>query len=162
MGWFVVVADGRSHLATRERFPEADAVRVLPIADLPQTASAHFDPRPTDAAVMMTHSFEQDSSVLAALLALETPPAYMGVLGPQRRTRELLAEAATLLHLPATENRLDAWLARLHAPTGLDLGAETPAAVALSILAEIQKVLGAATGEPLRQVRATPQAVAPR
>ncbi|MGB6975642.1 MAG: XdhC family protein [Terracidiphilus sp.] len=162
LGWFIVVADGRSHLATRERFPEADEVLVLPMAELPQPGPAHFNPRPTDAAVVMTHSFEQDSRVLASLLALEAPPAYMGVLGPQRRTRELLAEAALLLRLPATpvtEDRVDAWLARLHAPTGLDLGAETPALVALSILAEIQKVLCAATGEPLRQVRALPRVV---
>ncbi|HVC47629.1 MAG TPA: XdhC family protein [Terracidiphilus sp.] len=162
LGWFVVVADGRSHLATRERFPEADEVRVLPIAELPQAAPAHFNPRPTDAAVMMTHSFEQDSRVLASLLALKTPPAYMGVLGPQRRTRELLAEAALLLRLPATADRVETWLAQLHAPTGLDLGAETPAAVALSILAEMQKVLGAATGQPLRQVRTDSQTMAER
>jgi xanthine dehydrogenase accessory factor len=162
LGWFVVVADGRSNLATHERFPEADEVRVLQIAELPGAAPAYFNPRPTDATVMMTHSFEQDSRVLASLLALDAPPKYMGVLGPQRRTRELLAEAALLLRLPATENRVEAWLAQLHAPTGLDLCAETPAAVALSILAEMQKVLGAASGEPLRQVRAVPRAVAPR
>ena len=56
------------------------------------------------------------------------------------------AEAARLLHLPDTENRVDRWLAQLHAPTGLDLGADTPAAIALSILAEIQQALTAATG----------------
>ena len=89
----------------------------------------------------MTHSFEQDSRVLASLLALDFPLAYMGVLGPQRRTRELLAEAARLLHLPATTERVDRWLAKMHAPTGLDLGAESPATIALSIVAEIQKVM---------------------
>jgi hypothetical protein len=50
----------------------------------------------------MTHSFEQDSAILACLLALANPPAYIGVLGPQRRTRELLGEAARLLNLPAS------------------------------------------------------------
>jgi xanthine dehydrogenase accessory factor len=137
-------------------------VLLLPIAELPEAAPAHFNPRATDAAVMMTHSFEQDSRVLASLLALDHPPAYLGVLGPQRRTRELLAEAAMLLRLPANDDRVEAWLAQLHAPTGLDLGAETPAAVALSILAEMQKVLGAATGQPLRQVRAHSPSIAPR
>ena len=101
----------------------------------------------------MTHSFEQDSRVLASLLALDFPLAYLGALGPQRRTRELLIEAARLLQLPATTNRVDRWLAQMHAPTGLDLGSETPASVALSILAEIQQALNAATGLPLRQVR---------
>lgn len=162
LGWFVVVADGRAHLATRERFPEANEVRVLKIAELPEAAPTQVHPKPTDAAVMMTHSFEQDSRVLASLFSLAAPPAYMGVLGPQRRTRQLLTEASALLRQAAPESRVDEWLARLHAPTGLDLGAETPAAVALSILAEIQKVLGAASGEPLRRVRALPKALAPR
>ncbi|HEV2215631.1 MAG TPA: XdhC family protein [Terracidiphilus sp.] len=162
LGWFVVVADGRAHLATRERFPEASEVRVLKIAELPEAAPAQIHMKPTDAAVMMTHSFEQDSRVLASLFSLAAPPAYMGVLGPQRRTRQLLAKAATLLRQAASESRVDEWLAQLHAPTGLDLGAEAPAAVALSILAEIQKVLGAASGEPLRYVRALPKALAPR
>jgi xanthine dehydrogenase accessory factor len=159
LGWFVAVADGRSHLATRDRFPNADEVLVLPISELPSAAPTHFRPHPTDAAVVMTHSFEQDSRVLASLLALDFPLAYLGVLGPQRRTRELLAEAARLLELPATSERADQWLARMHAPTGLDLGADTPASVALSILAEIQQALNAATALPLRQVRASGVAV---
>lgn len=160
LGWFVSVADGRSNLATRERFPAADSVQVLSIADWPGAAARDFFPRPTDAVVVMTHSFEQDSRALAALLTLEVPPAYIGVLGPQRRTRELLAEAARLLNLPVTIDRIDRWLAQLHAPTGLDLGADTPATIALSILAEIQKALTDATGKPLREVRAAKEAAA--
>jgi xanthine/CO dehydrogenase XdhC/CoxF family maturation factor len=154
VGWFVAVADGRAHLATRERFPTADDLRVLPIFDLPEAAPQHLQLRPTDAAVVMTHSFDQDSRILASLLALNAPPAYLGVLGPQRRTRELLAEAARHLQIPATNECIELWLAQLHAPTGLDLGAETPATIALSIVAEIQKSLQAATGLPLRDVRA--------
>jgi xanthine/CO dehydrogenase XdhC/CoxF family maturation factor len=105
----------------------------------------------------MTHSFEQDSRILASLLGLDFPLLYLGVLGPQRRTRELLAEATRLLHLPDTPDRIEGWLRQMHAPTGLDLGAETPATIALSILAEIQKTLAAATGQPLHQVRAAKQ-----
>ena len=159
LGWFVAVADGRSHLATRERFPTAELVRVLPIGDLPEAAPQHFDIRLTDAAVVMTHSFEQDSRILASLLALDFPIAYLGVLGPLLRTHELLAEAARLLHLPDTQDRVDRWLAQLHAPTGLDLGADTPATIALSILAEIQQTFTAATGHPLRQVRASKESL---
>ncbi len=154
LGWFVAVSDGRSHLATRDRFPAADEVRVLDLHAKPGSELAAFDLRATDAAVLMSHSFEQDSRVLASLLALETPPAYIGVLGPQRRTREMLAEAARLLHLPANESRVEQWLAAIHAPTGLDVGAETPAAIALSILAEIQQTLSCGSGAPLRVVRA--------
>jgi xanthine/CO dehydrogenase XdhC/CoxF family maturation factor len=79
----------------------------------------------------------------------------VGVLGPQRRTREALAEAARLRRITPEADRIEGWLAQLHAPTGIDLGADTSASIALSILAEIQQTLNAATALPLRQVRAT-------
>jgi xanthine dehydrogenase accessory factor len=158
LGWFVAVADGRSHLATNNRFSIANDVMVLPIADLPDSADALFSTRmlPSDAAVLMTHSFEQDSRVLASILGDPRifPLAYLGVLGPQRRTRELLVEAARLLHFSDPADRAEQWLAQLHAPTGLDLGADTPATIALSIIAEIQQTLAAASAHPLREVRA--------
>jgi xanthine/CO dehydrogenase XdhC/CoxF family maturation factor len=169
LGWFVTVADGRAQLATRERFPLADELHVLPVSELPAKktdppASALANLHSQDAAVVMTHSFEQDSRVLASLLALEAPLAYIGVLGPQRRTRELLAEAAGLLGLPAdpTSSNLatvERWLAKLHAPTGLDLGAESPETIALSVVAEIQKAFTGATALPLREVRAAAPAI---
>jgi xanthine/CO dehydrogenase XdhC/CoxF family maturation factor len=163
LGWFVGLADGRSHLATRERFPEADEVTVLSIRDLPKnrdstrsatSALGAFHKR--DAAIVMTHSFEQDSRILAALLSRRVALGYIGVLGPQRRTRELLAEAATLLGVEdnAAQEQVERWLETLHAPTGLDLGAESPEAIALSILAEIQKTLTSSTARPLHEVRA--------
>src|ERR1035437_4010639 len=164
LGWYVTVADGRFQLATRERFPLADEVHVLPVMDLPGSGSAErplalANLRSQDAAVTMTHSFEQDSRVLALLLGFDSGPAYIGVLGPQRRTRELLAEAARLLDLPGSSDSsisdtVELWLARLHAPTGLDLGAESPETVALSVVAEIQKSFAAASARPLREVRA--------
>ena len=117
-----------------------------------------------DAAVVMSHSFEQDSSALASLLALDAGPAYIGVLGPQRRTRELLAEAARLLNLSADPDSsniawVERWLAELHAPTGLDLGAESPETIALSVVTEIQKSLTGATALPLSEVRGAPPAI---
>jgi xanthine/CO dehydrogenase XdhC/CoxF family maturation factor len=156
LGWFVAVADGRSHLATQERFGRADVISVLPIKELPDVAENHLPIHSTDAAVVMTHSFEQDSRIVASLLNCDPhhAPAYIGVLGPQRRTREVLVEAARLLHVPATSDRIDKWLAQIHAPMGLDFSAETPATIALSILAEIQQTLSDATALPLRQVRA--------
>jgi xanthine dehydrogenase accessory factor len=156
LGWFVAVADGRSHLATQARFASADVVRALPIDELPDAGGDDLSLLPTDAAVLMTHSFEQDSHILAWLLrgASDSPLAYLGVLGPQRRTREALVEAARLLHLEPSSDRVERWLAEIHAPTGIDLGADTPATIALSILAEIQQTLSAATALPLRQVRA--------
>jgi len=157
LGWFVAVADGRSHLATRDRFPSADSVVTLPIAAMPLgNPSILNNVHSTDAAILVTHSFDQDTRVMAALLARESPPVYMGVLGPQRRTREVLGEAARLLGMENNPERIEQWLEHLHAPTGLDIGAETPAAIALSIIAEIQMTLNNGSALPLRQVRAVP------
>jgi len=152
LGWFVAVADGRSHLATRNRHPAADSVLVLPIAGMPHSPVAGI--KDTDTAILLTHSFDQDARIVASLLARETLPAYVGVLGPQQRTREVLAEAARLLGLEDSPERIEQWLSQLHAPTGLDIGAETPAAIALSIIAEIQQTLNNGSALPLRQVRA--------
>jgi xanthine dehydrogenase accessory factor len=167
LGWFVAVADGRSHLATRDRFQAADELTVLSLPELRTSQPAGIPPkalanlRSHDAAVLMTHSFEQDAQILASLLSLDHQLAYIGVLGPQRRTRELLAEAARLLNLspgaaPSIETQIESWLAHLHAPMGLDLGADSSETIALSVLAEIQKSLTAATALPLRKVRSVP------
>lgn len=91
-----------------------------------------------DAAVVMTHNFPRDVEILRTLLASRL--AYIGVLGPRSRGDELLAE------LDATRD------ARIFSPVGLDLGAETPEEIALSIVAEIQAVLNARSAHPLREL----------
>jgi xanthine/CO dehydrogenase XdhC/CoxF family maturation factor len=161
LGWYVAVADGRSQLATRERFAAADETHVLTIAEMPAAHSegrpaAFTHLRPQDAAVVMTHSFEQDARILATLLALDVQPIYIGVLGPRRRSRELLVEAARLLNsgcAPTISNmtKVEGWLAEIHAPIGLDLGARSPETIALSIVAEVQKSLSRATALPLSE-----------
>jgi xanthine/CO dehydrogenase XdhC/CoxF family maturation factor len=180
LGWFIAVADGRTHLATAQRFPAADMVLSLPISELPAQSAvkghdfsradtpgqitgalapegwSQLDLHPSDAAVLATHSYQQDTHILAFLLnrAPHQRPAYIGILGPQRRTREALTDAARLLGLTPTTMLIDQWLGEINGPTGLDLGADTPASIALSILAEIQKSLTAASALPLKQVRA--------
>ncbi len=157
LGWFVALADGRSHLATRERFPLADETRIIAINHLAAESAHLLGPiQPHDVAVLMSHSYEQDFRVLLAFLAGGVTVCYLGVLGPQRRTRELLAEAAEFAGIAQDRipDQVEEWLSRLHAPTGLDLGAESSESVALSVLAEIQKVLTSSSALPLRQVRA--------
>jgi xanthine dehydrogenase accessory factor len=163
LGWFVAIADGRAHLSTESRFPAAQQVTTLSIADLPHAAPASLDLRTHDAAVLMTHSFDQDARILAMLLAKPQAqrPAYIGLLGPQHRSRELLNEVARLLGLAPDATRIQQWLEEMHAPMGLDLGAEAPAPVALSILAEIHKTLNAASALPLNVVRASRMVAAP-
>lgn len=148
LGWEVTVMDGRSHLATRERFPEADA--VLP---LNEQALRGLKLRATDAAALMSHSLEQDRMALGELLGREL--AYLGVLGPRARTAEMVMELAEeKARGEEAARRLAAeWMARLHAPMGLELGGDGAEAVALSVLAEMQKTLNAGSGRALREVR---------
>ncbi len=74
LGWSVTVMDGRAQLARAERFPEAERVVAVP------SASADvLGIRPEDAVVLMTHSYEQDRELLAAVLPLR--PRYLGLLG---------------------------------------------------------------------------------
>ena len=94
-------------------------------------------------AVVMTHHYVHDVPLLRALLP--RPLAYLGLLGPRKRAEKILADLAAggLAVTPAQRERL-------HAPVGLDLGAETPEEVALSMLAEMHAVLGGRDGRPLR------------
>ena len=95
------------------------------------------------AAVIMTHNYGRDLTLLGQLLSSRA--RYIGVLGPRRRTEKLLDELrAGGQEIAATALR------RLHAPVGLDLGAETPAEVALSIAAEVRAVFSSRAGGALR------------
>jgi xanthine dehydrogenase accessory factor len=129
MGWTVIVMDGRSHLATSGRFPEADQVRVISSSGV---TAKHI--RHDDAVVLMTHSFEQDKDLLAAILPMQ--PRYLGLLGARRRSSLLVSEAAATLGLSVTE-----CCDQVHAPIGLNLGGDGAEAIALAIVAEIQACL---------------------
>lgn len=152
MGWYVAVADGRSNLATKARFPEAHDVEAAS-NDRPIV----LDARPTDAAVLMTHSLEQDTFFLRALLPLFAAGqfCYLGVLGPQRRTREILIALARDMDLgdSKAERQAEIWIEDIHSPLGLDLGGDTPADIALSAMAEIQRCRHGASGLSLRETR---------
>lgn len=148
LGWEVTVMDGRSHLATRERFPEADAVMTLSTETL-----RGLRLRTTDVAALMSHSLEQDRMALRELLGREL--AYLGVLGPRARTAEMAMELAEEAGRGEAEaqRRAAEWMARLHAPMGLELGGDGAEAVALSVLAEMQRTLQGGSGQPLRELR---------
>jgi xanthine dehydrogenase accessory factor len=143
LGWRVTVVDGRPIQATAARFPEAAAVRVVPLAEVPNLSSD------IAYAVLLTHNYAYDLAVLGNLLTGPTP--YLGLLGPRTKADRLLADVQHDLKL--TKPQLTALLAdRLHAPIGLDLGGETPEEIALSIVAEIQAVRLRRTAQALRDV----------
>ncbi len=140
LGWSVTVADPRAAFATRERFPAAAEVVAVPPADL--TLRVAFDARTF--AVVMTHHYVHDLPLLRALLPLGLP--YIGLLGPRKRAEKLLADLAAEGFHPTPAQR-----ATVHAPVGLDLGGDTPEAVALSMLAEMQSVREGRDAAPLHR-----------
>jgi len=92
------------------------------------------------------HRFAEDVNILRWLAA--RPPAYIGVLGPRKRTDRLIAELRA--GGVAIEPRM---MERLYSPVGLDLGASTPESIALSIVAEIQCLLSGRKPIHLRTAR---------
>lgn len=144
LGWHVTVADPRPAFATAERFPAADALMAAPANQL----VSRLAPGPDVLAVVMTHHYVHDVPLLGDLLS--RPLAYLGLLGPKKRAEKILSDLAAQGMVITPDVRR-----RLHAPVGLDLGADTPEQVALAILAEMQATLGGRDGRPLRE-RTTP------
>jgi xanthine/CO dehydrogenase XdhC/CoxF family maturation factor len=124
LGWSVIVADCRGQLARPERFVEAERVTML--GD-PQALGIAAD----DTVVVMTHSYEQDREILAALLPVG--PRYFGLLGARHRSSLLVSEAAERIGMSVAE-----CCECIHAPVGLDLGGDGPEAIALAVIAEVQ------------------------
>lgn len=123
----VVVLDDRAEYATRERFPGADEIVVGPyresLASIPITGDTYI--------VLVTRGHVHDQACLEEVL--ESPAAYIGMIGSKRRVRTVMAHAR--------ERGYDAQhLERVFAPIGLDIHAETPAEIALAIMAEIVNV----------------------
>jgi len=140
LGWRTVVADARASFATRERIPSADELLVL----WPDEALAQVQPDADTALLVLTHDDKFDLPLLEA--ALGTDAFYVGALGSRRnqeRRRGLLLERGV------SEEELD----RIAGPSGLDIGADTPAETALSMLAEILAVRAGRAGGRLREAK---------
>jgi xanthine dehydrogenase accessory factor len=105
--------------------------------------SFSIEPDQRTAAIVKTHNYGRDFVALQKLLPLNLP--YVGLIGPRKRRDQLMN---ALLDSGVTINT------GFFAPAGLNLGAETPEEIALSIAAEIQRVFGNGTGESLRERKA--------
>jgi xanthine/CO dehydrogenase XdhC/CoxF family maturation factor len=140
LGWHVSVIDRRPVYTTRDRFPHADEIIVCHPEELPTKLNLN----PQMVAVVLTHNYLSDKTLLQTLLP--SPIRYLGLLGPKRRTQQLL-EDLRIEGINPSENQLQ----RLYAPVGLDIGAETAEEIALSIVAEIQAVLAQRSGNHLRE-----------
>lgn len=139
LGWEVHVTDGRGTHAREDRFAAACQVLVgKPEAVLERIAT---DER--TAFILMSHNYQYDKAMLRALLPLDIP--YVGVLGPKKKLHRMLDDLRTEgMDIPAD------MLKKVYGPTGLEIGAETPEEIALSITAEIQAVLNHRPGGYLR------------
>lgn len=141
LGFRVSVLDDRPDFATRERFPEAE--RLLradfddPFRDVPMHERTHI--------VLVTRGHKYDYACLVRALRMDPPPAYIGMIGSRRRVR------ATYVQL--LDDGIDrSLLARIHAPVGLDIGAETPEEIAVAVAAELVLLRRGGSGRPLKDV----------
>lgn len=142
LGWEPVVIGGSSAPELEEQFPGATDHIALPHPEEISEVLSHVGAR--DAAVAMSHNYIRDRAVLRFLLRSDI--GYVGALGARSRLKQL-AEDFAAGDTPADRAAHDAMAdGRLHAPVGLDIGAETPEEIALSIAAEVQAVFAGASG----------------
>ncbi|MBL8145697.1 MAG: XdhC family protein [Anaerolineae bacterium] len=138
MEFRVVLTDDRPEYCSPEYAAGMDEYIVCAPAELPKRLN--IQPETVIAAV--TRGLPVDLHLIPALLA--TPAAYIGLIGSRRRW------ALTVKALADEHGVTREQLARIHAPIGLELEAETPKEIAISIMAEIIMVRHGGTGQPMR------------
>lgn len=140
LGFRSVVVDARPKFANRERFADADEIRI-------GIASMIAEEMKLDAAtpiVLVAHDYKIDVPVLKR--ALSTDARYIGLLGSRKR-------GAAILQMLRDEGVAEDQLSRVRVPIGLDLGGESAAEIALSVVAEIVAVMHGRSGSPLSAKR---------
>jgi xanthine dehydrogenase accessory factor len=140
LGWHTAVADPRKRFATRDRIPSADELLV----EWPDVVLRRVEPDERTAVVVLTH--EERFDIPALVGALRSSAFYVGAIG-SRRTQSGRRDA--LLEEGLSEEEIE----RISGPTGLDVGAETPAETAVSILAEILAVRAGRSGGRLKDAK---------
>ncbi len=153
VGIRTVVLDDRAEYANRDRFPQAEEVLVEEFEAITDVV----DITPSTWIVIATRSHESDAAALKAVVG--SPAAYIGMLGSRRKVG-LIFKALQEAGVGEEE------LARVYAPVGLNLGAETPEEIAISIMAEMLmlrqgregRVLSLSKGQPLSARKGTPKA----
>lgn len=133
LGWQTEVVDPQARPASLARFAVADRVTLA----RPEDVRAQVRITPRTLTLLMSHNYAHDLAMLRFVLA--SPARYIGVMGPRKRTERMLRE------LEAIEEP------RLCFPVGLDIGASSPAEIALSIVAEMRAVLEGRRGGMLRE-----------
>lgn len=140
LGWQVTVTDDCIAHTGSKRFPGACQVLHAPREGVVE----QLDITPYTYTVLMSHNYEYDIAVLPKLL--KTSIQYIGILGPRKRYHKMLNELA-MKGQPISEEDQQ----RIFSPVGLDLGAETPEEIALSIVSEIQMTHNGKKGGLLKE-----------
>ncbi|WP_420316127.1 XdhC family protein [Ekhidna sp.] len=140
LGWNIYIVDGRPSHASESRFTSSCQIIVAK----PEEALQNIPINEQTVFVLMTHNYQYDLSILECILPYEQVP-YIGILGPKKKfdrmVNDLKDKGVTI-----TQSQLD----RMYAPIGLEIGAETPEEIAISVLAEINAVLNGTKGTFLR------------
>jgi xanthine dehydrogenase accessory factor len=139
LGYGVAVVDGRAAFATRERFPDVDAL----VVGWPDEVAGQIGLGPGDAVAILTHDPKFDEPAISE--ALRRGCRYVGAIG-SRKTQA--ARRARLLAAGVGEADLD----RLRGPIGLDLGGRAPAETALAVMAEIVAERCGGSGVAMRSI----------
>lgn len=123
-----IVIDDRREFCSPARFPYAEHTLTVPLTELAHALTGALCPTEIDAFCIMTRGHEGDAD--AVRYALSTPASYIGLMG-SRRKRE------TLFHTLTQEGFSDAAQQRIVTPIGLEIGAQTPTEIAVSIAAQL-------------------------
>jgi xanthine dehydrogenase accessory factor len=137
LGFRVVVTDDRAELCTPEVIPHADEYVPVPSAEITKAFKLHSQTY----IAAVTRGVPEDTKALPALL--DSDAAYIGVIGSRRRWATTVKE---LREMGVDDEKLK----RVHAPIGLEIEAETPREIAVSILAEIIAVRNGGIGEMMK------------
>jgi len=140
LGYNVHVTDSFEPIQPIWNFPNAEDITILEEKEVNRI----IETTSNLAVVFLTHNFFYIKEELPKVLKADAP--YIGILGSRKKTQKILREAGV-----NEENYSDAELAKIHSPIGLDIGANTPEEIALSIVAEIRAFYSDKTGESLKQ-----------
>lgn len=141
LGWEVTIVDGRHTYAKIERFSSACQI----IVSKPEKVLQQIPMDEKTVFVLMTHNYNYDYAMLKALLNKNVP--YIGALGPKKKLDNMITDLkAENIFLNERQKNI------LYGPVGLEIGAETPAEIALSITAEIMSVMNNRQGGSLRNL----------
>jgi len=136
LGFRMVVCDDRAEFARPEIVPDGDVYVACPLAEIP----ARLDITDQSMIILTTRGVAVDVEGLPALL--DTPAAYIGVIGSRKRWETCVAQ---MREMGVPEEKIE----RVTSPIGLELNAETPEEIAVSILAEIIMLVRGGSGETM-------------